>query len=340
MSTVPNSKGAPTAPWSPVVSVVVPTHLPDPPYLREALASVIAQDWANWEAIVVDDGSTATNETLEELVGADPRIRLLRGPRGGPARARNRGLRQARGELVAFLDSDDYWYPSHLASAVSTLAGNQEAVGTYTALALVLGTKREPFFVDRQWGPSNRHTALAGGNRPFTNSMVARRQAVEAVGGFDPRFGGAEDKDLVFKLLESGPCLYVDAVTVAYRLHGANRSAEVVRVSKAEAKVLAAHRERALAAGDTEAAAAIVTGRRRARRYNAGEAATKALRAGKSGDIKKMVVLAVWALRCSPPAAVGEASKRVWYKLLHVGPGVPRAGHGAGLDGEVPNDSR
>ncbi|MGA3222019.1 MAG: glycosyltransferase family A protein [Acidimicrobiales bacterium] len=129
MSTVPNSKGAPTAPWSPVVSVVVPTHLPDPPYLREALASVIAQDWANWEAIVVDDGSTATNETLEELVGADPRIRLLRGPRGGPARARNRGLRQARGELVAFLDSDDYWYPSHLASAVSTLAGNQEAVG-------------------------------------------------------------------------------------------------------------------------------------------------------------------------------------------------------------------
>jgi hypothetical protein len=181
---------------------------------------------------------------------------------------------------------------------------------------LVLGTKREPFFVDRQWGPSNRHTALAGGNRPFTNSMVARRQAVEAVGGFDPRFGGAEDKDLVFKLLESGPCLYVDAVTVAYRLHGANRSAEVVRVSKAEAKVLAAHRERALAAGDTEAAAAIVTGGRRARRYNAGDAATKALRAAKSGDIKKAAVLAVWSLRCSPPAAVTAASKRVWDKLL------------------------
>jgi hypothetical protein len=133
--------------------------------------------------------------------------------------------------------------------------------------------------------------------------MVARRQVVQAVGGFDPSFGGAEDKDLIFKLLEKGPCLYVDAVTVAYRLHGGNRSAEIVRVSKAEARVLATHRARALAIGDDEAAAALVTGRRRARRYTAGDAATKALRATKSGDIKKAAVLPLWALRCSPSVA-------------------------------------
>jgi glycosyltransferase involved in cell wall biosynthesis len=121
-----------------LVGVVVPTHLPDPHYLGETLASVVAQEWANWEVIVVDDGSAASNETLEQLVGIDRRIRLLRGPKGGPARARNLGLQHARGELVAFLDSDDYWYPPHLAHAVSAIAHHEEAVACYSALALAL----------------------------------------------------------------------------------------------------------------------------------------------------------------------------------------------------------
>ncbi len=243
-------EGAAPEPWSPLVSVIVPTHLPDPPYLGETLASVVAQDWGRWEVIVVDDGSPAPLRTLQELVAVDPRISLVRAPKGGPSRARNAGLGRAQGELVAFLDSDDYWYPGHLSGAVAALAGRPDAVGAYSVLAQVLGTEAEPFEVNRQSGPVDLLTALSGGNRPFINSLVARRRAVEEAGGFDPAFDGAEDKDLIYKLLAQGPCLYVDAPTVAYRVHSQNLSADIVQLCRADARVFAAHRARAVVAGD------------------------------------------------------------------------------------------
>ncbi len=316
MTTVASSQDVPGGPWSPLVSVIVPTHLPDPPYLGETLASVVGQEWARWEVIVVDDGSAAPTEALEELTSADPRISLVRAPKGGISRARNLGLEHARGELVAFLDSDDYWYPSHLSCAVGALAQHEEAVATYSAIAVVVGTSKEPFEVDYQTGPTNRHTALSGGNRPFIPSLVARRQVVEAVGGFDPQFDRAQDQDLIFKVLEQGPCLYIRTVTAAYRHHDQNVSLDIMRSSRARDRVLAAHRARALAAGDTETVATIAVGLRRAHRYDAGVAVSKALAATRSGDFKKAADLFFWSLRCSPSQAVRTAAQRTGKKLL------------------------
>jgi len=171
---------------------------------------------------------------------------------------------------VAYLDSDDYWYPHHLSRAVAALAGHEEAIGVYSIIAQVWDNEKEPFEVNRQSGPVDRRTALSGGNRPFITTLVARRQAVEAAGGFDPRFDGAEDKDFIYRLLEKGPCLRLDDVTVAYRTHGSNVSADPVRSFKVDARVLAAHRARALAAGDNQAAADIAVGLRALRQYTAG----------------------------------------------------------------------
>ena len=137
----------------PLVSIVIPTYQSNPPFLAEALASVIGQDWANWEVIVVDDGSPDP-DVLKALVSVDPRVRLVRSDdRSGAARARNLGLEQAQGELVAFLDNDDIWYPERLSTTIQALAHHKEAVGAYTAFDVVRGADKEHLRTRRQRAP-------------------------------------------------------------------------------------------------------------------------------------------------------------------------------------------
>jgi glycosyltransferase involved in cell wall biosynthesis len=98
------------------VSIVLPTYKRADTLLR-AVASVRAQTFQDWELVVIDDGSTDGTSAL--LEGVDPRLRLVRQENQGVAAARNRGLREARGDLLAFLDSDDEWTPHHLELAVA-----------------------------------------------------------------------------------------------------------------------------------------------------------------------------------------------------------------------------
>lgn len=101
------------------ISVIIPLFN-KAPYIQRALASVTEQTYANFELIVVDDGST---DEGPRIVGAsnDPRIRLVKQENAGPGAARNRGIAEAQGELVAFLDADDEWLPGYLAESVQLL---------------------------------------------------------------------------------------------------------------------------------------------------------------------------------------------------------------------------
>ena len=157
------------------------------------------------------------------------RIRVVRTTRGGVARARNLGTENARGDLVAFLDHDDAWYPGHLAATVDALARDESAVASFTAMEVVRGPSRDHVRISGVDSRVDRHSVLSGGRRPSLNTMVIRREAMEAVGGFDPRFEGADDLDLVYKLVEEGSYAYVDAVTVVYRLHDENWSRDTRR---------------------------------------------------------------------------------------------------------------
>jgi hypothetical protein len=94
------------------VSVVIPLYN-KAPYVRRTLASIAAQTRADFEVIVVDDGSTDGGAEIVESF-ADARFRLIRQQNAGPGAARNRGLSEARGEFVAFLDADDEWRPGYL----------------------------------------------------------------------------------------------------------------------------------------------------------------------------------------------------------------------------------
>lgn len=99
----------------PLVSVIMPSYNAEL-YIEEAIASVQAQSYTNWELIVIDDGSKdSTKEIVKKIAEKDPRIRLLINKENmGVAKTRNRGLEVFEGQYVALLDSDDYWYPEML----------------------------------------------------------------------------------------------------------------------------------------------------------------------------------------------------------------------------------
>lgn len=119
----------------PLVSVLMPTYN-RAPFIARALASLRAQQFTAWELVVVDDGSTDTTPSLlEQWAGLDPRFRIVRlEHNGGMGAALNAGLDRARAPLVAYLPSDDVWYPQHLASLHRALAAAPDAVLAYSGL--------------------------------------------------------------------------------------------------------------------------------------------------------------------------------------------------------------
>ena len=94
------------------VSVIIPLYNKEP-YVRRALSSIRAQTFEDFEVIVVDDGSTDEGARAVESFD-DARVRLVHQQNAGPGAARNRGIAEARGELLAFLDADDEWTPTYL----------------------------------------------------------------------------------------------------------------------------------------------------------------------------------------------------------------------------------
>lgn len=192
---LPEASLGPCAAWRPLVSVIVPTR-DRAALLARALRSVLGQTYDRFEVLVVDDGS---EEDIAAVAGAlaDDRIRVLRQPRNlGVAAARNRGLKEARGELVAFLDSDDRWMPHKLERQVAILRRRPPKVGlVYSGVAaedergertLTVPTARGDVFREMLW-----HNVVHFG----TSSVVIRREVVDTVGLFDETLPAIEDYD-------------------------------------------------------------------------------------------------------------------------------------------------
>ncbi len=180
------------------VSVIIPTYN-RAALVQEAVASVLAQTWREFELIVVDDGST--DDTPEALAPYASRIRLLRREsRGGVSAARNAGMAAARGEWLAFLDSDDLWLPEKLARQMAYLAAHPEQLWCQT----------EETWVRRGVRLKQPPTHRKIGGRIFFQSLercmvspsavILHRRLLEEHGGFDENLPAAEDYDLWLRL--------------------------------------------------------------------------------------------------------------------------------------------
>lgn len=184
----------------PLVSVVIPTHN-RVALVQRALASVRSQTYPHLEIIVVDDGSTdATSGSLAN----DTDVNLVSLPESvGGAAARNRGITKARGELIAFLDSDDEWLPSKIEKQVPRFA--DPAVGAVYCRHL----SEDDETGVRVQAASSLYTGdirpqLFSGRCPRTVSLfMVRTRALSEVGGFDENLRGFQDTDLWMRLAEN-----------------------------------------------------------------------------------------------------------------------------------------
>jgi glycosyltransferase involved in cell wall biosynthesis len=234
------------------VSVVIPAYNAER-YLHECLASVLSQagDF-ELEVLVVDDGSS---DGTVAMARSHAGVHCLSQPNRGPSAARNAGIAAGSGELVAFLDADDLWPPGKLASQVDLLQRHPQ-------LAMVFGDCRQ-FDAD---GPRPRTEFEAGGhgraawgagpampdayarllhnNVITTGSVVVRRAALAAAGGFAEDLRLVEDLDQWLRIAHDHPIGWCDDVCLLRRRHDSNISGNQEQIGLAFLEVLARHARR------------------------------------------------------------------------------------------------
>jgi glycosyltransferase involved in cell wall biosynthesis len=206
---------------SPVVSVIIPTYN-CARYLPEAIDSVLAQTYRDFEIIVVDDGST--DNTQEVLARYGDHMRVIRQSNQGSAAARNAGILPARGEFIAFLDADDLWLPHKLERQVPLFDERPELGWIYSDYREFdeSGPRARSFFERPGLRPPPEGwivLKLAMGCITWTATVVARASCFREVGLFDPTFPRAQDYDMWLRLAVRFPVGCVDEVLALYRRH-------------------------------------------------------------------------------------------------------------------------
>lgn len=222
MPTEPTITPGPNLHPHPVVSVVVPTYASA--YLDQTLATIRAQTFPDWELIVVDDGSP---EPQVPAVGDD--LVLVRQLNGGPGAARNAGARVARGELLAFCDSDDRWRPEKLQRQVELHRRRPELVLSTTDVSCQTDDGEEQKRLSYRYRYRSETIPLEDivrENCIATSAAMLPRAAFEQAGGFAEDREEAEDYALWLRLAMLGPVAYLDELLVEHIEHTASLTAQ------------------------------------------------------------------------------------------------------------------
>lgn len=221
----------------PTVSVVIPSYNRKS-LVVEAVASVFAQSFTGHEVIVVDDGSSdGTDVALQSFAG---RVRYFHKAHGGVASARNLGIREAAGSLIAFLDSDDLWESNFLEVTVGFLEENHD-------IALVC-TGWRTLGSEHRWPPI-KAPLLRGDLFPElmrerimrTSAVVARRKFLLDDGMFDERLDMAEDLDLWLRIAARHPTALINLPLSWARRHDDRLSKDRCRHLERQIEVLRSH---------------------------------------------------------------------------------------------------
>jgi len=254
---------------SPAVSIILPTFN-RAAFLPDAFASIQGQTCADWELIVVDDGSTdATGAIVDDWARRLPQpLKYIKQENQGAYAARNTGLAHASSPFVAFFDSDDVWLPEYLRLCVDELNGNPDVDWIFAACEIVdprgqvvspstffVGTVPRPFLSLTAISRGRLHVIaddhaldchLTDGIYCGLQNSVIRRQVFDA-DRFWPDYRVVEDAQFLFRALVRGVRVgYLTEVLVTYRLHEGNSSASAVGASRQRLRPISEEKIRGL----------------------------------------------------------------------------------------------
>lgn len=216
----------------PAVSIIVPTY-DRLDYLKEAVHSVLAQTFADWELIVVDDGSTDGTVAWLESLGEARVIVLRHEHTGNRSLVRNRGVARARGRWIAFLDSDDLWLPDKLTVQLKQLAANPTRRWSCTGISFIdehgaptAQRAGAPYVAQSGWILERLLMFTAAATMP---TLMVDRSLLDEVGGFDEAFLLREDYELEVRLAAGSEIHALpDALTIVRHHPGRTSSSKRV----------------------------------------------------------------------------------------------------------------
>jgi glycosyltransferase involved in cell wall biosynthesis len=228
----------------PLVSVIIPTRN-YARFLREAIESVLLQDWTEREVIVVDDASD--DETPVIVAGFGEAVRGIRREKcGGISGARNTGLSHALGELICFLDSDDVWLPGALASLVGALVESPTAQVARGNMANVQDAEMAAMVANPEQAAPRAVPGWQAG------AMIFRRECFTTIGKFDESLPNAEMVNWVSAARDAGlQFAVVPGLQVLRRVHGNNSVLKASSLLPGYARLVRDHLQRLRAAGGT-----------------------------------------------------------------------------------------
>lgn len=220
-----------------LISVVIPVYNGEKT-IKDTIESVLAQTFQNFELIVINDGSK--DSTLEIISGIqDPRIKVFSYPNAGLSASRNRGIAQASGEYISFIDADDLWTPDKLESQLKALEENPQAVLAYSWTNCIDES-------GQLLGPGDRSnisgdvyaTLLLNNFLENGSNALIRTKVFAEVGGFDESLNSAEDWDMWLRLAARYPFVLVPFPHILYRVYTTSMSSNVLKMEAACLRVI------------------------------------------------------------------------------------------------------
>ena len=200
-----------------MISVIIPTYNSGI-FIGEAIHSVLCQTCTDYEIIVIDDGST--DNTREIMKKYFPQVRYFYIPNQGVSRARNYGIRMARGEFIAFLDADDLWVPEKLEKQLKVFNADQELMLVFTEHRVfdTTGFRKTTFVKKERLMKGDVVKNIFFYSHLTTSTVMVRRHAFQEVGFFEENLKAAEDDNLWMRIALKFRIHLLDEMLVNYRV--------------------------------------------------------------------------------------------------------------------------